>query len=189
MNWLAHLYLSEANPAVRIGNLLPDLLPLPSLASLPPDFQRGIALHRRIDAFTDAHPTVRQSIKRFAPPFRRFGGVLTDIFYDHFLARDWSAYAAEPLSDFTQTFYASFSQFRNVLPADACARLEQMRAADWLNSYGELSGMARALERIGSRFQRRVDLAGSLSVLESNYELFRSDFQSFFPELQSHVAG
>src|SRR5688572_16758511 len=169
MNWLAHLYLSEANPAVRIGNLLPDILPASALVSLSPDFQRGITLHRRIDAFTDAHPVVRQSIQRFEPPFRRFGGILTDLFYDHFLARDWSTYSAEPLSRFTQGVYASFDEFRDALPAEACVRLDQMRSADWLNSYGELSGMARTLDRVGSRFQRRVELAASISVLEKNY--------------------
>jgi hypothetical protein len=90
MNWLAHLFLSDPEPACRIGNLLPDFLSANVLAGLPAAFQRGIAQHRRIDAYTDAHPVFRRSVQRFAPPFRRYGGVLVDIFYDHFLARDWT---------------------------------------------------------------------------------------------------
>ena len=129
MNWLAHLYLSEADPAVRIGNLLPDILPAPVLASLSAEFQPGISMHYRIDAFTDAHPVVRQSVRRFTPPFRRFGGILTDLFYDHFLARDWAKYSGEPLREFTESVYMSFTDYRDRLPAEANLRLEQMRAA------------------------------------------------------------
>ena len=188
MNWLAHLYLSEANPAARIGNLLPDILPTPALASLGEEFQRGIVLHRRIDAFTDAHPVVRQSVRRFSPPYRRFGGILTDLFYDHFLARDWRDYSREPLVDFTRNVYASFTDYRDRLPAEANLRLEQMRTANWLSSYGDMSGMARTLDRVGSRFQRRVELSGSLTVLQEHYESFEADFRAFFPELQTYVA-
>jgi acyl carrier protein phosphodiesterase len=42
MNWLAHLFLSEPDSAFRIGNLLPDLIPVHTLASLRTEFQRGI---------------------------------------------------------------------------------------------------------------------------------------------------
>ena len=188
MNWLAHLYLSENNPAFRLGNLLPDILPPPQLAPLPADFQRGIAQHRRIDAFTDAHPVVRRSIRRFEPPLRRFGGILCDVFFDHFLARDWPFYSPEPLAQFTQAVYDSFGQFREYVPPHVYARLDTMRTDDWLCSYQDLAGVARALERIGSRFRRPVDLCRSLSVLEDSYDVFHADFRAFFPDLQSHVA-
>lgn len=188
MNWLAHLYLSEDHPAVRLGSVLPDILPVSSLASLPADYQRGITQHRHIDLFTDSHPVVRQSIRRFAPPFRRFGGILTDLFYDHFLARDWCSYSSEPLPEFALRVYASFDQLQGLIPAYIHARLNQMRATDWLSSYQSLPGIARAVERIGSRLRRPVDLAPSISVLQDHYELFQSDFQTFFPELRAHVA-
>jgi len=187
MNWLAHLYLSEPNPACRLGNILPDFLPPAQLAALPADFQRGIVQHRRIDAFTDSHPVVRQSIRRIDPPFRRFGGILCDMFYDHFLARDWSAHSAEPLPDFIRAVYASFDQFRADMPAEACAPLDRMRADDWLGSYRELSGLSIALGRIGRRFRRPVELARSISILEQHYDLFQADFNAFFPELKHHV--
>src|SRR5262245_27969290 len=104
MNWLAHLLLSEPTSAFRIGSLLPDFVRPPLLAGLPIDFQRGIECHRRIDAFTDAHPIVRRSVGRFVPPYRRFAGILVDVFYDHFLARDWTAHASIPLTDFVGEF-------------------------------------------------------------------------------------
>lgn len=189
MNWLAHLYLSEPDPAFRVGNLLPDWLPPWDLAGLPASFQRGIERHRAIDAFTDSHPLVRQSVRRFEKPFRRYGGVLTDVFYDHFLAAGWSVHSQEPLEDFVRGFYNSVGQVQQHIPAEACAVLEHMRAGDWLSSYATLSGIATTLRRMSRRLRFPFDLAASMPVLEKNYELFRADFEAFFPKLQTHVLG
>lgn len=188
MNWLAHLYLSEPNPEFRLGNLLADIAAAQSLASLPAAFQRGITQHRRIDSFTDSHPVVRRSTQRFAPPFRRFGSILCDVFYDHFLARDWDSYSSEPLSTFAQSVYRSFDAYRALISPDAYSQLEQMRAGDWLCSYRDLAGVSHALERIGFRLRHPVDFSKSVLALERDYELFHSDFEAFFPELSSHVS-
>src|SRR5215831_14344940 len=131
VNWLAHLYLSEPNPAFRIGNLLPDLVPVSALSGLSPDILRGVKQHRRIDAFTDTHPVVRQSISRVTPDFRRFGGILIDIFYDHFLARDWRNYSPLPLPAFAEEIYDSFDRCRTEIPSEALVHLQHMRESNW----------------------------------------------------------
>ena len=187
MNWLAHLYLSEPDPAFRIGNLLPDMLPTSQLAGLPEDFQRGIRQHRRIDAFTDSHPIVKQSIQRIDPPFRRYGGILVDMFYDHILAREWALYSRQPLPDFAAEVYGSFETLKHHLPPDASERFDRMISADLLCSYRELSGISAALDRISFRLRRRVQLAEATGLLENNYDSFRADFEKFFPELRADV--
>jgi acyl carrier protein phosphodiesterase len=188
MNWLAHLFLSEPDPAFRIGNLLPDFVPLHTLTGLPPDFQRGIQCHLRIDRFTDEHPVVRRSIQRFGPPYRRYAGILVDLFYDHFLARDWASLSPTSLPEFVTEFYQSFDRLRDEIPPLGYSRLAQMRTDNWLCSYGDLDGIAQALHRISGRLRRPFDLAGSVFILEKEYDLFRADFAAFFPELRAHVA-
>ena len=188
MNWLAHLYLSEPTPAFRIGNLLPDLAPALELVGLPREFQRGIAQHRRIDAFTDRNPIFRQSIARIEAPYRRYGGILVDVFYDHFLARDWSSFSSQPLTAFVAEVYASFEPLRAEIPPHAYYRLEQMKAGNWLGSYGDLTGISVTLTRMAARFSRPTPIAHAGTVLEENYQSFRSDFVAFFPELVVHVA-
>jgi len=187
MNWLAHLYLSEPDAAFRVGNLLPDWLRPWELVGLPEGFQRGIARHRAIDAFTDAHPLVRQSVRRFEKPFRRYGGVLTDVFYDHFLAAGWNVHSKEPLGKFVHGFYDSVQQVQGHIPAEACAVLEHMRAGDWLCSYATLSGIETTLRRMSRRLRFPFDLAASVAVLEEQYEGFREDFEGFFPEVVAHL--
>ncbi|MEP6667921.1 MAG: ACP phosphodiesterase [Chthoniobacter sp.] len=187
MNWLAHLYLSEPSPAFRLGNLLPDLVSATALTGLPPEFQAGIQRHRRIDAFTDRHPVFRRSVHRLGAPFRRFGGVLVDIFYDHILARDWESFAPMPLPAFAAEVYASFDTQWIHVPAEARPRLEAMCRADWLCGYREVATITEALTRIGARLRRPTDLAASIPILEREYEALRTDFAEFFPELITHV--
>jgi len=187
MNWLAHLLLSEPIPAFRIGNLLPDLVRMAELAGIAPGFQRGIDCHHRIDAFTDAHPIFRRSVARFPAPFRRFGGVITDVFYDHFLAGMWDRYASQPLEEFVREIYASFDGYRAYLPAEAWLKLDSIRAGQLLTSYRSRAGVREALTRIGRRLRRPFDLGASADLLESHDAEFRRDFEEFFPLLRKHV--
>src|SRR4051794_20998713 len=116
MNWLAHLFLSESSPGFRLGNLLPDLVGPEQLRGLPPDVMRGIECHRHIDAFTDRHPIVRESIGRLSGTYRRFGGILMDVFYDHFLATEWARYSKVPLDAFAADVYKSFETLPVAVP-------------------------------------------------------------------------
>ena len=187
MNWLAHLFLSEPNPAFRIGNLLPDLVGPSALSGLSSDYLRGVRQHRRIDSFTDAHPVFRRSISRLGPGFRRYGGILVDIFYDHFLTRQWPALSPTPLRPFTDEVYASFETHRDDIPSEAHAHLERMKSGNWLCAYGDFAGVALTLERISRRFRKPVPLANAVPVFERDYAGFQSDFRAFFPELMAHV--
>lgn len=187
MNWLAHLALSEPNPAYRIGNLLPDIAPPSVLSPLPPDFQRGIAQHKRIDAFTDSHPIVRRSISRIEPSLRRYGPIIVDLFYDHFLACSWRNYSNSDLRAFADEFYASIDDFRAVLSGPLYDRLSHIRQGDWICSYNTLGGMATVLTRFSKRLRRPINLADAAETLEENYEAFGTDFRIFFPELGAHV--
>lgn len=187
MNWLAHLHLSEPTPEFRLGSLLPDLVSSPELAAQPAAFQPGIRRHLRIDAFTDAHPVFRNSVRRLPPPYRRFGGILVDVFYDHFLARHWTAFSPSPLPEFTAEVYDGFPSHWSGLSERVRLGLQKMQAEDWLGSYRETSGITATVERIGRRLRQPVDLTPSIRILEENHAVFQADFSAFYPELQAHV--
>ena len=188
MNWLAHLVLSEPQADFRIGNLLPDFLPMGQLAGLPTVIAQGVHRHRQIDAYTDAHPVVLRCAARFAPPLRRFGKVLTDVFFDHFLARDWSDYSSMPLAEFLENFYRATEDHRSSLPPLACLRLDQLRRYNWMADYGRVEGITHVLQRMGARLRRPVDLVPAMRVLEDRYEDFQNDFEEFFPDIRKEVA-
>lgn len=187
MNWLAHLYLSEHEPAFYAGSILPDMVSMNVLKALPAEFQAGIERHRKIDSFTDAHPAFKASVSRFSPPLRRFGGILVDVVYDHCLARQWSTHSDLPLSEFTARVYASLDSIWADIPVQARPGLAHMRLEDWLGSYRELSGIATALSRISRRMRRPFDASAAMTVIEDQRSNFEDDFRVFFPELKSHL--
>jgi acyl carrier protein phosphodiesterase len=187
MNWLAHVFLSESSPEFRLGNLLPDLLEKNRLIDFGPEVQRGIECHRRIDAFTDSHEIVLQSIRRVNVRYRRFAGIVVDVFYDHFLATDWQYYSATPLEEFARDVYASFEKVYGLAPQDVVSCLQRMKQGDLFCSYRSTAGVEMALERIGRRFRKPVDLGSAASDLQARYDSLHADFTVFFPELRAHA--
>jgi acyl carrier protein phosphodiesterase len=185
MNWLAHIALSEPTPEFRIGNVLADLLQITEIRQLPEAFQAGIARHRAIDSFTDKHPVFRQSVARLDPHFRRYGFVVMDIFYDHFLSARWSEHYATPLREFVGQFHEDVETCRDAIPTTAYTILRRMRAADWLTSYGDLNGVRSTLDRMSLRLKRPFDLGSATDELQRNYMELEQDFAAFFPQIRT----
>src|SRR5437773_6935575 len=72
MNYLAHLYLSEPHEEAWLGSLMGDFVKGPLDDRYGSEITRAIALHRKIDVFTDAHPVVLQSKSRMSAERRRY---------------------------------------------------------------------------------------------------------------------
>ncbi|MEI6129199.1 MAG: ACP phosphodiesterase [Planctomycetota bacterium] len=186
MNWLAHLRLAPDDKEVRLGALLCDFARGDELLQMPPRVSLGLAHHRAIDRFTDAHPIFAQSRARIAAPLRRFSGVLVDVFYDHFLARDWQAHGdGRPLREFTAAHYALLDEYATLLPATLRRIAPQMRAYDWLASYETLAGIDDVLQRMDRRLKKSGPIAAGSAELRANYEGLDADFAAFFPQVQS----
>lgn len=189
MNWLAHLVLSESSPEYRVGNVLADLLPIADLRALPEPFQAGIARHRAIDSFTDRHPAFRRSVARLDPPFRRYGGVIVDIFYDHLLTAHWPEHSEAQLDEFVAQFHDDVDRCRDAIPRDALAVMRRMRTDEWLTSYGDVAGVRLTLDRIAKRLRRPLQLGGAAEYLDRHHDAFDADFGEFFPLIRSHFSG
>ncbi|RUR83093.1 ACP phosphodiesterase [Chlorogloeopsis fritschii PCC 9212] len=191
MNWLAHLFLSECNDEIRLGNLLADLVKGSARQNLNCYLQRGIKCHQAIDVFTDSHVIVHRSKQLISSEYRRFAGILIDIFYDHFLAKNWSVYSNVPLEEFTGHIYESFQAYQGDIPTGVRKLIACMAAEDWLAGYRSLIGVEKTLERISnrllSRFNKSFDLQYAMKELTTHYNSLQNDFLEFFPELQDYA--
>src|SRR5688500_255735 len=117
MNFLAHIYLSNDNPKVMLGNFIGDFVKGRNFADhYEPAIAKVIELHRMIDEFTDRHPVVQQSKIRLRPKYRHYAAVIVDIFYDHFLSKYWDDYHNTPLPAFADNAYFTFKSYEKVLP-------------------------------------------------------------------------
>lgn len=156
-------------------------------------FQRGAQKHKQIDAFTDSHPLVKRSRARVSPEFRRFSGVLVDVFYDHLLATHWNVYSPIVLDAFTAKFYADIEASSIELPSSARVTLDRIIRHDLLGSYRRIEGVERSLRRVSaylsSRWRREFELERGVADLVVQRAGFDEDFAEFFPQLQAAMSN
>ena len=120
MNYLAHIFLSGGDRRVQIGNFIGDAVKGEAYKRYPSGFREGILLHRKIDDFADRHPAVKEAVGLGRPYFGRYSAVVTDIFFDYFLAVDFRAYAGMPLQGFAWGFYGAMAFYPDKPPRTLC---------------------------------------------------------------------
>src|ERR1700754_1200458 len=119
MNFLAHLYLSGSDPKIKVGNFIADFVKGKNLHErFENRIAQGIELHREIDHFTDHHSVVQESKNRLRPKYRHYSGVIVDVFYDHFLARNWKTFHTSSLPAFADNAYELMQKNLDVLPQE-----------------------------------------------------------------------
>ena len=187
MNFLAHLYLSGDNTSVMLGNFIGDFVKGKNLIEkVGPEMAKGIELHREIDFFTDNHPVVTQSKKRLRPKYRHYSSVIVDVFYDHYLAKNWKDYHHQLLPDYADRVYNLIQKNNALLPERVNMMMPYMIKGNWLVNYATLDGIHRALSGMTRRTPYESKMDESISDLTENYEEFKTEFITFFPELRKH---
>lgn len=186
MNYLAHLLLAENNPDSQIGNFLGDFVKgyLKSYQDVySQKILEGIRNHREIDTFTDKHPIYIQSKRRITNSRSRFAGIIIDIVYDHFLARNWHDFYEDSLENFINKIYITLQTNQDKLPPKLQKILPIMIEENWLLSYREIDGIALTFNRLSKRFKKENTLMNSEEELLNNYQELEEDFRKFFPHV------
>ena len=185
MNYLAHIFLSGGQPDIMIGNFIADSIKGSKYSSYPTEIQKGILLHRQIDTTTDAHPAFRQSTKRLHKNYGHYSGIIVDIFYDHFLAKNWSEFSDIPLTDYIQSFYKLLRDNFDLLPENIQKMAPVMMEGNWLLIYAELEGINRVLSGMNRRTKNRSGMDKAGQELKEFYTLFEADFRLVMKDLQT----
>lgn len=183
MNFLAHIYLSFEDDEITLGNFIADSIRGNKYGHLPERVQKGILLHRSIDTFTDAHEIPKISSKRLHKNYSHYSRVIVDIFYDHFLAKNWSRYSDTPLNDFVAHFYDLLEDSYDILPDGVKRMMPYMIADNWIYNYSKLEGIARVLNGMNRRTGNKSKMNFAILDLERHYAAFEHEFTSFFDEL------
>lgn len=184
MNFLAHAYLSGNNDEILIGNFIADAVKGKHTADFNANIQKGIQLHRSIDAYTDQHPVFLRSKERIHEEYGRYAGVVIDIYYDHFLAKNWNDYSKESLSEFALYVYRIMLENYSILPARSKRILPYMIILNWLVGYGEFKDLQWVFNGMSRRSkQYNSGMEGAVDSLKAHYNEFDEDFKLFFPDM------
>ena len=125
--------------------------------------------------------------QQFPQPFRRYTGIVLDVVFDHFLAREWASYKVNStLDDFATRQYQ--------LLADAGLSNEALRVATSMQARRALQGYEhtqyplRALAHISTRLKRDNPLQDCEHLLATHENAMHGSFKTFFPQLEQFVA-
>ena len=187
MNFLAHLYLSQNNTSIMVGNLIADHIRGNKFEHFPSEIQKGIFLHRKIDSFTDAHPIVRKSKRRLHERYGHYDGIIIDVFYDYFLAKNWKRYSKIPLETYTKGVYKILSNHHNILPEKTKQMLPYMIKYDWLYNYQFEHGIQEVLNSLNRRTKGRSKMDLAIDDLQKHHIDLENDFFLFFDELIAYT--
>lgn len=184
MNHLAHFKVAHPDPGLIVGGFLGDFVKGRLAGEFPTTIEEGIRLHRAVDAFSDRHEVTRQSVRRFAPEFRRVGPIMVDVIYDHFLARQWATWSDEPLADFADDVLAMVEHRHQTLPERARRTAERMREARSLEHYANDAFIDRSFRWLSTRLTRDNPLADGFGEFKRLERELVEDFELFFPDLE-----
>ena len=187
MNFLAHIYLSGDNDLVKIGNFSADGIRGKDFTKYPEAMQAGIILHRFIDSYTDTHPIFKKSTKRLHSNYGHYSGVIVDIFYDHFLAKNWETYHIEPLDSFASNFYDLLNTNFGILPDRIKNLTPHMIAGNWLLNYAKIEGIQDVLNGMNRRTRYKSKMNEATKELQLYYDEFENEFSDFFIDLKTEA--
>lgn len=187
MNFLVHLYLSGNDPEILVGNFIGDFVKGRVNEQFPHPLKDGIRLHRMIDSFADHHPLFLKSRHRLSADYGLYRGVMVDLFYDHFLAKDWEDWSLEPLHRWLRSAREIIDTHQALLP-EPLHRLVPIIFDELIPSYREVEGIREALKRMSRRVRQPNPLDGGEKELISCYGDLHHDFRLFFPDMRDFVA-
>lgn len=188
MNFLAHIYLSGDSDLLKIGNFMADGIRGNQFDNYPKEVQKGIFLHRAIDTFTDSHPVFRESTKKLHSRYHHYAGVIIDVFYDHFLAKNWKTYSDENLEEFIERFYQSLKNNPTILSPRTAGFMAVMFRENWLLKYKTIEGIEHILTQMDRRTKNQSKMRFAVEELQEFYNEFEKEFTLFFEELRAYVS-
>lgn len=188
MNHLAHVVLAGPDEGFRMGAFLGDHVKgRLAQKDLPGDWAAGVALHRRIDTISDAHPAVMGLLERLETPWRRYGGVIFDVLFDAMLTRHWSRFGPDDLERLGGQIDEMLARHRARLPKRLVRFSVWARSRGLWQRYDERGMLEEIFDRMARRHGRSWPLSEGTQLLDAHEAAIERAFLDLFPDLLSRI--
>ncbi len=177
--------MSFNDPEILLGNLISDFVKGKKKFDFPQGIQNGIALHRAIDTFTDAHEATRKAKEVFRTHYRLYAGALVDVIYDHFLAMDENEFTDSSLHDFSLQVYSSIDKYEQWLPERFALMFPYLKEHNWLYNYRTRWGIGKSLGGVVRRAAYLTESETAFRLFEEHYQPLQLCYRHFWGELKS----
>lgn len=155
---------------------------------MPDDLVLHLKLHRALDTYTRVSEPFQRSRRRLDPSLRHGRSVIIDVFYDHFLACNWSDFSTSSLPEFAQQVYGGLVDCHDCLHPKLQQQLPRMIENDWLTSYQRPEVVKRVLQRLEQRLNYKLPLVDGFKDLAVLRDTLEGDFRNFITAAEIHVA-
>jgi acyl carrier protein phosphodiesterase len=190
MNFLAHLLLAGDDEGLRLGALFGDFVRgRAALAAFRPPVQAGILLHRHIDAYADSLPEIAELRAWFPTEFRRYGGIVIDLAFDHQLALNWGDRGQLSLAAFDAGVREMLARHENEVPSGLKRFMDYADRRGLFATYRKKSEVLHSLSGIGTRLSRPNPLHRVGDIWEPFERRVGLCFDPVFDRIQSEVAA
>lgn len=188
LNYLAHIFLSGKDSQLQIGNFIGDFVKGSNYNSYPEAIRKGILLHRKIDSYTDNHTVVKQTVAFLRPTFGRYSAIITDMYFDYFLAIHFSDYhSKKSLKVFALSFYSTAILHYYYLPFKVKSFIFHFILTDRLSKYSKLEGLKSSLQIMAKHKIPALKPEEIINFLIENHVDMEQRFHLFFPDLIKYV--
>lgn len=185
MNFLGHSLISleidkNINKETLYGNFTGDFYKgLVERIKLSESLKEGITLHRIIDKTSDRKENLLNEL--LAEKFGIFKGIVSDMFIDHFLSKNFNNLFNKNIDDIENLILSKVKDNRNIFPKDF------ERTFNWLNdrnvmvNYKDINFLEKAFQGLAKNIRRGEILTSAVSELKKNYNLFEEkSIKEFF---------
>ncbi len=183
MNYLAHTFLAGDNPKIILGSLITDAIKGNHLDIYEEEVIKGIQLHRAVDQYTDSNNYVRSSKERLYSKYHKYAGVIVDMFYDHFLAKNWQEYSSINLEKTAHDAYGILLKHYTILPPKIVRILPFMIYYNWFVSYTDIDKLKLHFEGMARRTTFVSGMEKVTEDLRIDYHLYEAEFKQFIPQV------
>ena len=168
------------NKETLYGNFTGDFYKgLVERIELSENLKEGIVLHRIIDKTSDRKENLLNEL--LAEKFGIFKGIVSDMFIDHFLSKNFNNLFNKNINDIERKILDKVKEKKNIFPKDF------ERTFNWLNdknvmvNYKEIDFLDRAFQGLAKNIRRGEILNLAVSELKKNYNLFEEkSIKEFF---------
>ena len=176
MNFLGHSLISleideNTNKETLYGNFTGDFYKgLVEKIELSENLKEGIILHRIIDKTSDRTENLLNEL--LAEKFGIFKGIVSDMFIDHFLSKNFNILFNKNIDDIEREILDKVKEYKNIFPKDF------ERTFNWLNdrnvmvNYKEINFLEKAFQGLAKNIRRGEILNLAIAELKKNYNLF-----------------
>ena len=185
MNFLGHSLISleineNINKETLYGNFTGDFYKgLVERIELSENLKEGIVLHRIIDKTSDRKENLLNEL--LAEKFGIFKGIVSDMFIDHFLSKNFNNLFNKNINDIEREILDKVKEYKNIFPKDF------ERTFNWLNdrnvmaNYKDIDFLERAFQGLAKNIRRGEILNLAVSELKKNYNIFEEkSIKEFF---------